>query len=66
MLKRTNPDKEDTLHVEELFRKFYVCKVCGTRCYICVTNTWDSLPVPDRCPYEEDADVKAEWKPLFE
>ena len=63
----TEPDKEDTLVVRELFRKFYVCDVCGTPCYFCVTNSFGSLPVPKKCPYKtEDGDPDPEWRALHE
>lgn len=56
---------ENTLIVGQPFHKFYVCDSCGTFCYFCVTNDFNSLPQPNRCPYKSQIlNMKANWRPL--
>lgn len=44
------------------YHKKYVCDACGTPCVIIVSNTWDSLPCPGRCVYEDDEDITPNWR----
>ena len=60
------------IEIDAPFYKFYVCESCGTKCYFCVTNDHNSLPRPDKCPYEkseelsDDADFVPEWKEVID
>ena len=53
----------NALVVKEKFHKFYVCDACGTNCYACVTNSFNSLPCPNKCLYQNN-DVKPNWREL--
>ena len=60
----TNSVNGNTLVVEQMFHKFYMCRACSTECYFCVTNSWDMLPRPTRCPYQSDEEIKPDWQEM--
>ena len=40
----------------------YVCDACGTPCVLTVENTFNAPSAPSRCAYQDDPDVKPNWR----
>lgn len=61
-------EEQDIFKIQAPFQKLFVCTTCGTGCFFLVTNTHNSVPKPDGCPYNipgtdsYDDEIIPNWK----